>query len=60
MSKIHAAGFPATYFTIWSNVFFQQQIKQDRVFLVHGGAGGIGSTAIQLGIAMGLFEEKTK
>jgi putative PIG3 family NAD(P)H quinone oxidoreductase len=52
--EIDAAGLPETYFTVWSNVFFQQQIKQDGVFLVHGGAGGIGSTAIQLGTAMGL------
>ena len=52
--EIDAAGLPETYFTVWSNVFFQQQIKQDGVFLVHGGAGGIGSTAIQLGKAMGL------
>jgi NADPH:quinone reductase-like Zn-dependent oxidoreductase len=52
--EIDAAGLPETYFTVWSNVFFQQQIKQDGVFLVHGGAGGIGSTAIQLGSAMGL------
>ena len=54
MPEIDAAGLPETYFTVWSNVFFQQQIKQDGVFLVHGGAGGIGSTAIQLGTAMGL------
>ena len=54
VSEIDAAGLPETCFTVWSNVFFQQQIKQDAVFLVHGGAGGIGSTAIQLGTAMGL------
>ena len=54
VSEIDAAGLPETCFTVWSNVFFQQQIKQDGVFLVHGGAGGIGSTAIQLGTAMGL------
>ena len=54
VAEIDAAGLPETYFTVWSNVFFQQQIKQDGVFLVHGGAGGIGSTAIQLGTAMGL------
>ena len=54
VSEVDAAGLPETYFTVWSNVFFQQQIKQDGVFLVHGGAGGIGSTAIQLGTAMGL------
>ena len=54
VSEIDAAGLPETCFTVWSNVFFQQQIKQDAVFLVHGGAGGIGSTATQLGTAMGL------
>ena len=54
VSEIDAAGLPETCFTVWSNVFFQQQIKRDGVFLVHGGAGGIGSTAIQLGTAMGL------
>ena len=49
-----AAGLPETYFTVWSNIFFNQKIKDGTVFLVHGGAGGIGSTAIQIGAAMGL------
>ena len=49
-----AAGLPETYFTVWSNIFFNQKIKNGRVFLVHGGSGGIGSTAIQIGAAMGL------
>ncbi|MDC3235047.1 NAD(P)H-quinone oxidoreductase [Candidatus Puniceispirillum sp.] len=49
-----AAGLPETYFTVWSNIFFNQKIKDDSVFLVHGGSGGIGSTAIQIGAAMGL------
>ena len=49
-----AAGLPETYFTVWSNVFFNQKIKDGSVFLVHGGSGGIGSTAIQIGAAMGL------
>ena len=42
VNLIDAAGIPETFFTVWSNVFFQQQIKQDGIFLVHGGAGGIG------------------
>lgn len=29
------------------------QLKKDEVFLIHGGAGGLGSTSIQLGRAMG-------
>ncbi len=49
-----AAGLPETYFTVWSNIFFNQQIKDGSIFLVHGGSGGIGSTAIQIGAAMGL------
>ena len=49
-----AAGLPETYFTVWSNVFYNQKLPEKGNFLVHGGAGGIGSTAIQLGSAMGL------
>ena len=51
---VDAAGLPETYFTVWSNVFFGHSIPQGGNFLVHGGAGGIGSTAIQIGQAMGL------
>ncbi len=54
ISEIDAAGLPETYFTVWSNVFFQQKISAGNNFLVHGGAGGIGSTAIQIGTALGL------
>ena len=48
-----AAGLPETYFTVWSNVFIGAQLKAGETFLVHGGAGGIGTTAIQLGKAFG-------
>ena len=54
ISLIEAAGLPETYFTVWSNVFFNHKLPANGNFLVHGGAGGIGSTAIQLGAAMGL------
>jgi len=54
ISMIDAAGLPETYFTVWSNVFFNHKLPANGNFLVHGGAGGIGSTAIQLGTAMGL------
>lgn len=49
-----AAGLCETYFTVWSNFFFDQDLPENGLFLVHGGAGGIGSTAIQLGKALGL------
>lgn len=54
VDMIDAAGLCETYFTVWSNVFFGHAIPDGGNFLVHGGAGGIGSTAIQLGAAMGL------
>ena len=54
ISLTDAAGLPETYFTVWSNVFFNQKLPTNGNFLIHGGAGGIGSTAIQLGAAMGL------
>jgi NADPH:quinone reductase len=48
-----AAGLPETFFTVWSNVFIAAQLKSGENLLVHGGAGGIGTTAIQLGKAFG-------
>ena len=50
---VEAAGIPETFFTVWSNVFMGAGLKQGQTFLVHGGAGGIGSTAIQLAKAFG-------
>jgi NADPH2:quinone reductase len=54
ITAIDAAGLPETYFTVWSNVFHRHNIAAGGNFLVHGGSGGIGSTAIQIGAAMGL------
>lgn len=51
---VDAAGLPEAFFTVWSNVFFGHDTPEGSVFLVHGGAGGIGSTAIQIGAALGL------
>ena len=48
-----AAGLPETFFTVWSNVFIGAALHAGETFLVHGGAGGIGTTAIQLGKAFG-------
>ena len=49
-----AAGLPETYFTVWSNFFLDRTVTEGDLFLVHGGAGGIGTTAIQLGHALGM------
>jgi NADPH2:quinone reductase len=48
MDAVHAAALPETFFTVWSNVFDRGRLKSHERLLVHGGAGGIGTTAIQL------------
>ncbi len=48
-----AAAIPETFFTVWTNVFDLGLLKSGEKLLVHGGASGIGSTAIQLGNAFG-------
>lgn len=53
VGMIDAAGLPETFFTVWSNVFMGAGLAAGETFLVHGGAGGIGTTAIQLGKAFG-------
>ena len=54
VALVDAAGLPETLFTVWNNVFLNRDIPEGGLLLVHGGAGGIGSTAIQLGKAFGL------
>jgi NADPH2:quinone reductase len=53
LTEIEAAGLPETYFTVWSNVFDRGRLSAGETLLVHGGASGIGTTAIQLAKAMG-------
>ena len=53
MSAVNAASLPETYFTIWSNIFMTAGLSADEVYLVHGGAGGLGTTSIQLAKAFG-------
>lgn len=50
---VKAAALPETFFTVWHNVVERGQLKAGERFLVHGGAGGIGTTAIQLAKALG-------
>ena len=47
-SMIEAAAVPETFFTVWTNVFERGRLARGETFLVHGGASGIGTTAIQL------------
>jgi putative PIG3 family NAD(P)H quinone oxidoreductase len=48
-----AAGLPEVTATVWSNVFMLAGLHEGETLLVHGGAGGIGTMAIQLGKAFG-------
>ncbi len=43
-----AAAFPETACTVYSNVFAGARLAQGETILVHGGASGIGTMAIQL------------
>lgn len=53
LTLAEAATLPENYFTVWSNVFERGDHKTEENFMVHGGAGGIGYTAIQLAKAFG-------
>jgi NADPH2:quinone reductase len=53
MGLREAACLPETFMTVWSNVFQRAGLCGGERFLVHGGASGIGTTAIQLGRAFG-------
>ena len=46
-----SAVLPETFFTVWLNVFERARLKSGETLLVHGGASGIGTTAILLGKA---------
>jgi len=52
-SMIEAAAMPETFFTVWTNVFERGRLQPGESLLVHGGASGIGTTAIMLGKAFG-------
>jgi putative PIG3 family NAD(P)H quinone oxidoreductase len=53
MDLVAAAALPETFFTVWVNVFDRGRLRSGETMLVHGGSGGIGTTAIQLGRAFG-------
>ena len=50
---MRAAALPENYFTVWHNLFERGQLKSGESVLIHGGASGIGTTAIQLAKAFG-------
>lgn len=53
LDLIAAAALPETFFTVWSNIFQRAALAPGESLLVHGGGGGIGTTAIQIAAALG-------
>ncbi|MDB0048874.1 NAD(P)H-quinone oxidoreductase, partial [Alphaproteobacteria bacterium] len=52
-SMQEAACIPETFITVWSNLFIRGKLKVNDKVLIHGGASGIGTTAIQLAKSFG-------
>lgn len=50
---VTAAALPEVACTVWSNIVMEAGLRSGEVFLVHGGAGGIGTMAIQVAKALG-------
>jgi putative PIG3 family NAD(P)H quinone oxidoreductase len=48
-----AAGLPEAFATVWSNVFMIAGLQPEERILIHGGASGIGTIAIQLAVQAG-------
>lgn len=53
VSLAEAAGLPEVACTVWLNVFELAALRPGERLLVHGGASGIGTMAIQLAHALG-------
>jgi putative PIG3 family NAD(P)H quinone oxidoreductase len=53
VSFVEGAALMETLCTVWTNVFEDARLGGGESFLVHGGASGIGVTAIQLAKAFG-------
>ena len=52
-SMQEAACIPETFITVWSNLFIRGKLSKNEKVLIHGGASGIGTTAIQLAKHLG-------
>ncbi|PWR09997.1 NADPH:quinone oxidoreductase [Micromonospora acroterricola] len=50
---VDAAALPEVACTVWSNVVREGRLRSGETLLVHGGGSGIGTFAVQLGVALG-------
>jgi NADPH:quinone reductase len=53
MPATAAAAMPITYQTGWVGLYRRGELRAGETLLVHGAAGGVGTAAIQLGVARG-------
>ena len=54
ISLSDACTIPETFFTVWTNLFDLAKLKRDETLLIHGGASGIGLTAVSMAMAFGV------
>lgn len=50
---VKAAAFPEVFYTAFVNLFMEAQLQAGESVLIHGGASGVGTAAIQLASASG-------
>jgi len=53
MDLVDAAALPEAACTVWSNLVDVGRLRPDEWLLVHGGSGGVGTIAVQVGAALG-------
>ncbi|WP_111640353.1 NAD(P)H-quinone oxidoreductase [Marinimicrobium alkaliphilum] len=54
LTLTQAAALPETCFTVWHNLWQRAHLSAGETLLIHGGASGIGTTAIQMATALGV------
>lgn len=53
MDLVEAACLPLVSITAWLGLFDKASVSRGQTLLVHGGAGGVGHMAVQLGVHVG-------
>ncbi|MCV7217808.1 NAD(P)H-quinone oxidoreductase [Mycobacterium crocinum] len=53
VSLADAAALPEVACTVWSNIVMTAHLADGELLLIHGGASGIGTHAVQVGTALG-------
>jgi NADPH:quinone reductase-like Zn-dependent oxidoreductase len=59
LNHIEAAGLPTVGISAWQGIIENIGLSKDKKILIHGGAGGIGSIAIQLAKRLGAYVATT-